>query len=80
MRDDGCRMFLKGFLMRIQYCLPPMAVITLLSVTVNLQKLTQITRIALISGCGDIILSVLCGNLCALCGKKRSEAIPSAIN
>mgnify|MGYP007009154547 CR=1 FL=1 len=38
MRDDGCRMFLKGFLMRIQYCLPPMAVITLLSVTVNLQK------------------------------------------
>jgi hypothetical protein len=36
--DDGCRMFLKGFLMRIQYCLPPMAVITLLSVTVNLQK------------------------------------------
>jgi hypothetical protein len=36
--DDVCRMFLKGFLMRIQYCLPPMAVITLLSVTVNLQK------------------------------------------
>lgn len=38
MRDDGCRMFLKGFLMMIQYSLPPMAVITLLSVTVNLQK------------------------------------------